>query len=50
MLLATVVSELADTVERSYYEICALWRCQYSVSGNGKYTYTIAIDIHLQEG
>jgi hypothetical protein len=47
---ATVVSELADMAELSYHEIRALHRHQYLTSGNDKCTYTVTIDIHLQEG
>jgi hypothetical protein len=50
VLPVTAISDLADTVELSYYEICALQRHQYLASANGKYTNTVTIDIHLQEG
>jgi hypothetical protein len=50
-LPTTVFNELADTVELSYQDICALQRYQYSVSGKWyKYAYTVAKDIHFQEG
>jgi hypothetical protein len=46
----TSISELVYVVELLYHEIRALQRHQNFASGSGKYTYTVAIDIHLQEG